>query len=113
MRVLTSKKIECLDEYFRLLQNRDYFEAHEVAEELWHLLRRSDDNLTSYFKGLINAAIALEHLKRNKPKSKKVALVAYNSFKKRCIDKEIDLDYDMDKIKTLIYSRWVSFGMEL
>ena len=109
-------KIECLNRYYSLLKKEEYFEAHEVAEELWHILRKSEDFATNYFKGLINAAIALEHLKRAKPKSKRVAIKAYESYLKRCIGDSLLMDstlYNIDEIKSYINSRWVAFGMEL
>ncbi len=117
MRVVSDEqKIECLDIYYALLKEEEYFEAHEVAEELWHILRKSGDSASSYFKGLINAAIALEHLKRDKPKSKRVAIRAYESYLKRCIDDnlfESSKLYNIDEIKRYIESRWIAFGMSI
>lgn len=113
--VSDEKKAECLKIYFNLLKTQEYFEAHEVAEELWHKLRKSNDFATDYFKGLINAAIALEHLKRDKPKSKRVALIAYNSYLKRCGSVDLFTDenlFDIEEIKRYINRCWTDFGME-
>ena len=115
MSVSDEEKRECLDRYYHLLKSEEYFEAHEVAEELWHILRKSDDFASGYFKGLINAAIALEHLKRDKPKSKRVAVRAYESYLKRCIDDNLFDNaemYNIGEIKSCIESRWVAFGMK-
>jgi len=59
--------------YLQCLEEKEYFEAHEVLEEAWHPLRLRKDPLANFMKGLINAAIAFEHLKRNRPGAKERA----------------------------------------
>ena len=54
-----------LKEYLQLLEEEEYFEAHEVLEEAWHPLRLSKHPLSNLLKGLINGAITFEHIKRN------------------------------------------------
>ncbi len=76
-----------LKEYIRLLQNREYFNAHEILEEVWHPLRKSNHPLKNLVKGLINASIAFEHIKRNREKSKERAkrvIVSYERYKNLC-----------------------------
>lgn len=51
-------------EYFRLFNARDYFEAHEVLEDLWVM---EPGPLRNYYKGLIMAAVALLHWQRGNP----------------------------------------------
>ena len=55
-----------LKEYLQLLEEEEYFEAHEVLEEAWHPLRLSKHPLSNLAKGLINGAITFEHIKRNR-----------------------------------------------
>jgi predicted metal-dependent hydrolase len=55
-----------LKKYVELLEEEAYFEAHEVLEEAWHPLRKADHPLKNLLKGLINGAIAFEHIKRNR-----------------------------------------------
>lgn len=101
------KRVDALREYLALLKQERYFDAHEVLEEAWHILRRDNDSMTNCFKGLINASIALEHLKRNKAKSKRVAQLAYDSYIKRSqsnnICNEIEIIYE---IKYFIENRY-------
>jgi len=70
-------------EFNYLLKSKNYFEAHEVLEISW---KRSKivgfDKTAKALKGLINASIAFEHLKRDKPKSKRVAKVAFGAYQK-------------------------------
>jgi hypothetical protein len=47
--------------YFRLWNEQDYYQAHDVLEHIW-LETTTDD--ASYFKGLIQAAGAFVHLKK-------------------------------------------------
>lgn len=48
-------------EFFRLFNERDYFEAHEALEDLWVV---EVEPLRTYYKGLIQAAVALCHWER-------------------------------------------------
>ena len=81
-----------LKEYLRLLDEEEYFDAHEVLEEAWHPLRLNKHPLSNLAKGLINAAIAFEHLKRDRQnaqaKARKV-IVSFDRHKQLCTD-EID-----------------------
>ena len=52
--------------YIGLLDEEEYFEAHEVMEEAWHPLRLKKHPLANLTKGFINAAIGFEHIKRNR-----------------------------------------------
>ena len=69
-----------LSEFWRLMEIQEYFEAHEVLESAWHPLRRRQAECRNIVKGLINAAIALEHLRREKKKSARVAKKAFNAY---------------------------------
>ena len=75
-----------LGRYCELLAAGEYFEAHEVLEGAWHPLRRRDDPLRHPVKGLINAAIAFEHLRRDRPKSRRVARRAMEGYERRVSD---------------------------
>lgn len=48
-------------EFFRLFNEGDYFEAHEVLEDLWVV---EVAPLKNYYKGLIQAAVAICHWQR-------------------------------------------------
>jgi len=80
---------DALKKYINLLEQRLYFEAHEALEEAWHPLRISNHSLRNLVKGLINASIAFEHIKRNRPQSIDRAnrvIVSYERHKKLSID---------------------------
>jgi len=68
--------------YLKLLEEQEYFEAHEVLEEAWHPLRLSKHPLANLAKGLINGAITFEHIKRNRQEVKKKAQVVIASFER-------------------------------
>jgi predicted metal-dependent hydrolase len=89
-----------LREFCRCLSRGEFFEAHEVLEEAWHPLRRNKDPLASPVKGLINAAIAFEHLRRNRPKSRRVATVAMEGYLRR-VRREERLDAAYELVESL------------
>jgi hypothetical protein len=75
---------DALQSYLILLEQEDYFEAHEALEEAWHPLRQSKDPLRYVVKGYINAAISFEHLKRNRKNSRANAqkvILSYERYK--------------------------------
>ena len=68
--------------YIKLLDNQAYFKAHEVLEEAWHPLRKSNHPLKNLVKGLINGAICFEHLKRNREDSRRKATQVLKSYER-------------------------------
>ena len=78
-----------LKSYMKLLDEEEYFEAHEVLEEAWHPLRLKKDPLANLAKGLINGAITFEHIKRNRANMKSKAqrvIVSYERHKHLCVE---------------------------
>ena len=77
-----------LKHYIQLLDEEEYFEAHEVLEEAWHPLRLRKDALANLVKGLINGAITFEHIKRNRTNVKNKAqrvIASYERHKHLCV----------------------------
>jgi len=73
--------------YILCIENKDYFDAHEVLEEAWHPLRLRKDPLRNLLKGYINAAICFEHIKRDRKNSRDKAqrvLVSYTRYSDLC-----------------------------
>ncbi len=50
----------------QLIENEKFFEAHEVLEEYWHTIRKTDNPYKNAYRGFINAAVALELKKRGR-----------------------------------------------
>jgi len=71
-----------LKAYLALLEEEEYFEAHEVLEEAWHPLRLSKHPLENLVKGLINGAITFEHIKRNRKNVKDKAQRVIASYER-------------------------------
>ena len=71
---------DALERYIIALEDKKYFEAHEILEEAWHYMRKKNDPLINLVKGLINGAIAFEHIKRDKTNAKSKALRVIKSF---------------------------------
>ena len=70
--------------YFKKFQdliNKElYFEAHEILEEYWHTIRKTDNPYKNIYRGFINAAVSLELKKRGRQNYKKVWLT-YEKYK--------------------------------
>lgn len=63
-------------EFFRLFNERDFFEAHEVLEDVWVM---EVPPLRDYYKGLIQSAVALCHWERgNHAPARRLWLLASN-----------------------------------
>jgi len=71
-----------LKEYMKLLDEEEYFEAHEVMEEAWHPLRLKKHPLANLAKGFINGAIAFEHIKRDSKNAHKKAKRVMESYER-------------------------------
>ena len=71
--------------YLDLMDKQEYFDAHEVLEEAWHPMRKRKDPLQNLVRGLINAAVAFEHLKRAKPGAQQRAKRVIASFDRHSI----------------------------
>jgi hypothetical protein len=77
-----------LKAYMKRLDEEEYFEAHEVLEEAWHPLRLKKHPVANLVKGLINGAIAFEHIKRNRANAKDKAqkvIASYERHKHLCV----------------------------
>lgn len=53
-----------LAEFVRLFNNKEFFQAHEVLEELW---LETHGELRDFYKGLIQCAVAFLHAARGNP----------------------------------------------
>ena len=47
-------------QFIQLIQEQQFYKAHEVLEELWFPYRRSKESKILIIKGFINASVALE-----------------------------------------------------
>ena len=63
-----------------LINNEDFFEAHEVLEEYWHTIRKTTNPYKNVYRGFINAAVAMELKKRGRKNYKKV-WATYEKYK--------------------------------
>jgi len=73
---------DTLNRFISLLKDEKHFEAHEVLELHWHKLKKENHPQSNLAKGLINAAIAFEHIKRNTPTAMQKAVKTYSGYKR-------------------------------
>ncbi len=60
------------DEFKKHINNGEYFQAHEILEEYWHTIRKTDNPYKNVYRGFINAAVALELKKKGRNNFRKV-----------------------------------------
>ena len=60
-----------------LFNRGDWFEAHETWEEIWHM---ASGQRKTFYQGLIQCAVTLEHLRRGNPRG---ALTVFASAQSR------------------------------
>jgi hypothetical protein len=65
-------------EFRKLIEKEEFFDAHEVLEEIWHPMRKSSHPDADIIRGFINAAVSLELKKRGKNNYLKV----WNTYEK-------------------------------
>lgn len=87
-----------IEEFKQQIKNKEYYQAHEILEEIWFPIRKNRDNFSYLLKGFINAAVSLELYKRGKiEQSKKVYLV----YKKYVINQRIENIPQKKSLKSL------------
>src|SRR3954465_7545157 len=59
----------------QLFNDREFFEAHEVWEDIWHMAYGLKHD---FYQGMIQCAVALEHYRRSNPRG---VLSLYNSYR--------------------------------
>jgi len=84
---------EILDEFTDYLKLGLYFRAHELLEDnLW--IKGNKDKKNLYFKGLINAAVAMELIRKGRvPQGKKV----WQTYLKYKIDSYFEINHRVEK----------------
>lgn len=80
---------DVLQKFIVLLENEEYFEAHNVFEQVWLEMKKEHHSCVDLARGLINAAVAFEHIKRDTPtamtKARKV-FAGYTKYRHMCDD---------------------------
>jgi len=55
--------------FIALINRHDFFEAHEVLERIWFPIRHSDHPEKNILRGLINASVSFELIRRGRPEA--------------------------------------------
>jgi predicted metal-dependent hydrolase len=63
-----------------LFNEREFFEAHEVWEDIWHM---AGGLKGEFYQGLIQCAVALEHYRRSNPRG---VVSLYDSYRRHLKD---------------------------
>ena len=60
------KHLEALNEFSVCLDEKRFYDAHEVLEAIWYPLRFESNNELKLLKGFINASVCFELIKRQR-----------------------------------------------
>ncbi len=87
-------------QFKNLINNNQFFEAHEILEEYWHTIRKTSNPYKNVYRGFINAAVSMELKKRGRDNYKKV-WATYEKYKYLYKEKEefIEIMEFLDKKK--------------
>ncbi len=64
-----------------LIKNEDFYEAHEVLEDVWFPYRKSKEPKILVLKGFINASVALELNRLGRKKNAQKVWGTYEKYK--------------------------------
>jgi predicted metal-dependent hydrolase len=82
------------------IENDRFVEAHEIMEEYWREIRKSDHPLKNLCKGFINGATAFELVKRDKMKGAFQLWATYEKYLPIMVEgiENYELFYKADKL---------------
>ncbi len=72
---------EACEEFIRLIEAGEYYEAHEVLEEVWFPRRFEKDDEIFLIKGFINASVAFELHRRGRMEPAKKTWQVYLKYR--------------------------------
>ena len=79
-------------EFKEFINNKKYFEAHEILESLWLDMKKSNHKDKNIIRGFINASVSMELRKRGREEASKRVWKTYEKYKKSVIDNKLYLD---------------------
>ena len=74
------------DSFLLALDERRFYDAHEVLEELWFPVRFEKSTEVKLLKGFINAAVSFELFKKGRTDSAKKVWQNYLKYKKLLLE---------------------------
>jgi len=82
---------QAFEQFKSLIIKTNYYEAHEVLEEIWQSMRKSLHRDRDIIRGFVNAAVSLELKKRKRDNYLKV-WKKYKKNKTKIKDNQLYLD---------------------
>lgn len=76
-----NKEEQLHKEFAKCIHEGRYYDAHEALEEIWFPRRFEDDAEMKLIKGLINAAVSFELIKRGRIESSQKVWKNYEKYK--------------------------------
>ncbi len=70
-----------IKKFIEYIKQEEFYEAHEILEEVWFPRRFEDSNEVKFIKGLINASVAFELYKKGRVKNAKKVWLNYLKYR--------------------------------
>jgi len=88
-----------IKEFKKLIKEKQYYDAHEVLEEIWFPIRKTKTNYCLVLKGFINGAVSLELFKRGKIEQSKKIHQNYLKYTKDSMINMLEDSYKWEELK--------------
>ena len=88
-----------IKEFKKLIKEKQYYDAHEVLEEIWFPIRKTKTNYCLVLKGFINGAVSLELFKRGKIEQSKKVHQNYLKYTKDSMINMLEDSYKWEELK--------------
>ena len=72
---------KALENFLLCIDEKRYYDAHEVLEVIWFPRRSEQDNEMKLLKGFINASVSFELIKRGRPQASKRVWTNYLKYR--------------------------------
>jgi len=68
-------------QFIECLEAGRFFEAHEVIEHIWFPIRKTDHPEKDIMRGIINASVSFELIKRGRPEAARRVWQTYQKYR--------------------------------
>lgn len=102
-----------IENFKQLINEKEFYEAHEALEELWFPIRKSKNEYCLSLKGFINAAVSLELYKREKTEQSKKIYLIYKKYVTEERISKTDKYSELMKLKLFMDVKFSEINMKI
>ncbi|MEA3554093.1 MAG: DUF309 domain-containing protein [Campylobacterota bacterium] len=95
-----------INKFNQLINEKSYYDAHEVLEELWFPIRKTKDSYSLVLKGFINGAVSMELFKRDKVEQSKRVYQTYLKYTNKDRINNIENEQNFHELKIFMDNKF-------